>query len=66
VTEYVLDSLLSGEARRGPVWLQANESFLCSRLSGEAPWIALAPVGDGPMECDVVPSLAEDPVALLC
>jgi len=35
-------------------------------LSGEAPWVAFAPVDGGPMECEVVPHLAEDPVALLC
>jgi hypothetical protein len=58
------DSLLSGEVRRGPVWLQASESVLCSLLSGEVPWVAFAPVADGPMECDV-PHLSEDPVGLL-
>jgi len=42
------------------VWLQASESALCSRLSGEAPWVACTPVGDGPWECDVVPHLAEN------
>ena len=41
--------------------LQASESALCSWLSGEAPWVAFAPIDDGPMESDVV----EDPVALL-
>ena len=46
------------------MWLQASESVLCSRLSGEAPWVAFAPVGEGPIECDV-PKLAEDPVGLL-
>jgi hypothetical protein len=34
-------------------------------LSGEAPWVAFAPVGDGPVECDVVPHLAEDPVVVM-
>jgi len=57
---------LSEEAQRRPVWLQASESILCSRLSGEAPWVAFAPVGDGLMECDVVLHLAEDPIALYC
>jgi hypothetical protein len=47
------------------VWLQASESVLCSRLTREAPWVAFAPVGEGPMECDVVPKLAEDPFGLL-
>ena len=51
------------ERRVYPARLQACESVLCSRLSGEAAWVALAPVGDGPMECDDVPHLAEDPVA---
>ena len=58
-------SLLSGEVRRSPVWLQESESVLCSRLSGEALWVAFAPVDNGPMKIDV-PHLAEDPVALLC
>ena len=48
------------------MWLQASESVLCNRLSGEAPWVAFAPVDDGPMESHVVPHLAKDPVALLC
>ena len=47
------------------MWLQASESVLCSQLSGEAPWVAFAPVGEGPIECDVVPKLAEDPFGLL-
>ena len=34
-------------------------------LSGEAPWVACTPVGDGPVECAVVPHLAEDPVVVL-
>ena len=46
--------------------LQASESALCSWLSGEAPWVAVAPIDDGPMESDVVPHVVEDPVALLC
>ena len=33
-------------------------------MSGEAPWFAFAPVGEGPIECDV-PKLAEDPFGLL-
>ena len=28
---------------------------MCSRLSGEAPWVACSPVGEGPLDCDVVP-----------
>jgi len=47
------------------VWLQASESVLCSRLSGEVPWVAFTPVGDGPVECDVAQHLAEDPVVVL-
>ena len=35
-------------------------------LSGEAPWVAVAPIDDGPMESDFVPHVVEDPVALLC
>ena len=46
--------------------LQASESALCSWLSGEAPWVAVAPIDDGPMESDVAPHVVEDPVALLC
>ena len=45
--------------------LQASESALCSSLSRVAPWIAVAPIDDGPMESDVVPHVLEDPVALL-
>jgi len=48
------------------VLLQASESALCSWLSGEAPWVAFAPVDDGPMEGDVVLHVVEDPIALLC
>ena len=46
--------------------LQANESALCSWWSGEAPWVAVAPIDDGPLESDVVPHVVGDPVALLC
>lgn len=46
------------------MWLQASKSVLCSQLSGEVLWVAFASVGDGPMECNVVPRLVEDP--LLC
>ena len=46
--------------------LQASESALCSWLYGEAPWVAVAPIDDGPMESDVEPHVVEDPVALLC
>ena len=67
--ECVLGSLLSGQVLRGPVWLQASESVLCSCVPGEAPWVAFAPVGDGPVECDVLTHLAEGPIvvwAALC
>ena len=46
--------------------LLASESALCSWLSGEAPWVAVAPIDDGPMESDVAPHVEEDPVDLLC
>ena len=46
--------------------LQASESVLCSWLSGEALWVAVAPIDDGPMESDVLPLVVEDPVGLLC
>ena len=45
--------------------LQAIESALCSWLSGEAPWVAVAPIV-GPVESDVVPHVVEDPVDMLC
>jgi hypothetical protein len=47
------------------VWLQASESVLSSGLSGEVLWVAFAPVGEVPIECDVVPKLAEDLFGLL-
>jgi hypothetical protein len=34
-------------------------------LFGEALWVAFVPVGDGLVECDVVPHLAEDPTVVL-
>ena len=45
--------------------LWASETVLGSRLSGEAPWVALTSVGDGPVECIVVPHLEEDPLVVL-
>jgi hypothetical protein len=63
-SESVLGSLLSREAQRSLVWLQASESVLCSRLSGEVPWVAVASVVYGLVECDVVLHLAEDPVVV--
>ena len=44
------------------MWLQASESVLCSRLSGEAPWVPFVPADNGPMVSDM-PHLAEDPFA---
>ena len=46
------------------MWLQANKSVLCSRLTGEASWVACTPVGEGLLDCDV-PRLAEEPVVLV-
>jgi hypothetical protein len=35
------------------------------RLSGDAPWVAFTPAGDGLIERGVVPQFAEEPVGLL-
>jgi hypothetical protein len=51
---------LSGEERSVPAWLLMSESVGRSWLSGDAPWVAFTPAGDGPIERGVVSQFAED------